>query len=206
MIDVADCVADLAFRLNFKDGTDLAAAGNWVTVTELYEWADEAVQQLAADAALFVTYDTSITVSSGTALYNLPASHVFLLGAWLAGTGLRLTPVRELEALDGTWSATSGAATRCSVDAGKVGTITLYPKPTAGGTLGLLAQQRPATIDATAHTTQLPGVLQDAITYAMLAGARGKESDAAMLDVAAHAEQRLDLYRQVVRHLYGHGQ
>ena len=116
---------------------------------------------------------------------------------------LRITPVRELWALDGTWPATPGPAARCSFDAGSVGTITLYPVPTAGGTLSQVCQEFPA--DGSTELA-LPAVLQDLFSYAMLAGARGKESDSAMPEMAAHFGERVKLYEQIAEHLWGPGQ
>ena len=135
---------------------------------------------------MFPTLDTSITVTSGTAVYSLPASHVFTLQAWLAGAELRITPVRELGAIDSTWPITSGPSTRASFDAGSVGTITLYPNPTVGGTLAQVCEEYPATVSVSASTIALPTVLQDFFAYACLAGARGKESDGMQIEMGEH--------------------
>jgi hypothetical protein len=48
-------------------------------------------------------------------------------------------------------------------------------------------------------------VLQDYFTYAMLAGALGKESEQAMPEMARHYGQRIGLYEQVMDHLWGSG-
>jgi hypothetical protein len=205
-VDLANAVSDVLYRLGFQGAGDIAAAGGYATVSELYQWADEAAKKLAYLAGAFTAWDTSITVSAGTAVYNEPATHVFTIAAWLGSNPLRITPVRELWALDATWPATTGLSTRCSMDAGAVGTITLYPKPTVGGTLGQVIQEFPGTIALGSSTVALPSVLQDYFSYAMLAGARGKESDAAMEDMAEHFEERLRLYEQVIGHLYGPGQ
>lgn len=206
MIDAANCITDVIYRLGFQDATDLDTAGTWVTSTELYQWADEAAQRLAYVSGVFITYDTSITVTGGTAAYSQPASNVFTLAAWLGSNELRLTPVRELSALDATWPATSGPAARASLDAGSVGTITLYPNPTAGGTLNQIAEEYPSTIALGSSTVQLPPVLADWMSYEILAGARRKESDAYQPEMADHFDQRADTYRQIIQHLYGIGQ
>jgi hypothetical protein len=205
-LDVRNALLDAVYRLGLQDLTDLVASGCWVTVAELYQWADEAAKQLSYKAGVFVVNDSSITVVAGTAAYSLPATHVFTVAAWLGTTPLRVTPVRELWALDATWPASTGPASRVSIDAGCVGTITVYPKPTAGGTLSQVCQEFPSAIVEGSTTVALPRVLEDYFTYAMLAGARGKESDAAMPEMAKHFRERMGLYEQVMEHLWGPGQ
>jgi hypothetical protein len=92
------------------------------------------------------------------------------------------------------------------MDAGSVGTVTLYPNPLTGGTVTQVCQEFPAAIVLGASAVLLPTVLGDYFTYAMLAGARGKESEAAMPEMAGHFEQRMKLYEQVIEHLWGPGQ
>ena len=83
LCDVANVVnSDLWFRLGFLSQADMVAA-NWLTVAELYQYADDAAQSLASATALFLTYDNSIGVRAGTAAYPLPAGHIFTESAWL---------------------------------------------------------------------------------------------------------------------------
>jgi hypothetical protein len=179
-------------------------------MADLYQWADEAVKKLSYGVGLFVVYDNSVTVSAGTAIYNLPATHVFtLMAAVIDADGihlLRLTPVRDLWALDAMWEATSGTPARASMDAGAVGTVTVYPTPTAGGTLAQICQEFPGAVAQDSSTLALPTVLQDYFTYALLAGARGKESDSAMPEMAEHFTARMRMYEQLAEHLWGPGQ
>lgn len=205
MIDTSLCVADVLYRLGFKDAADIALTGTWVTVTELYQWADEAAKLLAYRSGLFVTVDATITVVSGTATYALPASHVFTMAAWLATNMLRITSVKDLRALDATWTATSGPATRASFDAAEVGKVVIYPNPTAGGTLTQLAEEMAADIAIGTPTVPLPTVLQDYFSLKMLAGARGKESEGAQLEMAEHYDMRCKMYETLIEHLYGEG-
>lgn len=205
-LDTANSVADVLYRLGFQSAGDIAAAGTWVTVAELYQWADEAAKRLAYESGAFLTYDATITVTSGTAAWTLPAAHVFTVAIWLVAKLLRISTVGELFSLDGVWPATSGASERASFDAAGVGTVTLYPNPTVGGVLSQVCQLFPATIALASSTVALPTVLQDYFSYAMMAGARGKESDAAMPEMAGHFEERMKLYELVIQHLYGPGQ
>jgi hypothetical protein len=209
-VDASVSLADTLYRLGFQGLSDMGAEP-WVSVAELYQHADDAVKKIAYKSGVFLSLDQSITVTAGTAVYELPATHVYtLMAALVPATGspqlLRLTPVRDLWALDGSWSTSSGDAKRCSLDAGSVGTITLYPNPITGGTLAQVAEEYPAQIQAGATTVALPTVLRDYLSYAMLAGARGKESEAAMPEMAKHYQGRLDLYEQIIEHLWGAAQ
>lgn len=205
-LDVSASVGDVLYRLGFQGPADIAQANAWVTAAELYQFADEAAKHLSYKAGVFVTYDASITVLAGTAAYTLPTTHVFTLAAWVGNQPLRMTTVRDLFALDARWGTTTGAPKRASLEAGSVGTITLYPKPTAGDTLGQVCQSHPAALVAGASAVELPSVCQDYFSYAMLAGSRGKESEAGMPEMAAHFRQRMDLYEAVIEHLWGPGQ
>jgi len=204
-LDVAASLADVIYRLGFQGLNDFGAEP-WVSTDELYQFADEAAKKIAYQSGVFLTLDASITVTPGTAVYELPATHVYTLAAALGNAPLRITPVRDLWALDANWAATSGPSTRCSFDAGSVGTISLYPSPTAGGSLNQVCQEFPPQVQAGASAIALPTVLQDFLSYAMLAGARGKESEAAMPEMAAHFAERCALYEQIIEHLWGAGQ
>jgi hypothetical protein len=204
-MDVANSIADIWYRLGFLSQADIDVTGTWVTSTELYQWADEAAQKLAYACGAFTTFDTSITVSSGTPVYELPAANVFTLAAWLGTQNLRFTPVRELRALDATWPVTSGPSTRASLDASAVGSITLYPNPTAGGTLTQIAEEYPATIALGSSTVALPSVFEDWASYAAMGGARLKESDARQEEMGQHFEGRVELYEAIADYLYGTG-
>lgn len=212
-LDVANCLLDVIYRLGFAAANELTST-SWVTTAELYQFADDAEKKLSYEAGLFIVYDASVAVSAGTAVYNLPATHVFTLVAAVIDVSgihlLRASTVGELWALDATWEATNCAAgqapTRSSLDAGAVGTLTLYPIPSVDGTLGQICQEFPGTVEQGQSMLPLPTVLQDYFSYRMLAGARGKESDHAMPEMAAHFQQRCELYEQIGEHLWGPGQ
>jgi hypothetical protein len=205
-MDAQNSVNDVWYRLGFLSLADMTTGTPWVTQTELFDWADEAAKRLAYECQLFATYDTSMTVVAGTSVYNLPATHVFTLLAAVGGRLLRMTSVRDLWALDATWPATTGSPLRCSLDAGSVGTITIYPTPVDGGTLAQVSQEFPPALAVGASQLAVPTVLQDYVSYACLAGARGKESENADQALSQHFKQRMDLYEQVIQHLWGPGQ
>lgn len=210
-LDVQLALNDVIYRLGFASATELNSSESYVTGVELFQFADDEAKRLAARCGIFVTFDTSITVNAGTPQYSLPGNHVFTIAAWLIEATslqiLRPTGVGELFALDGNWSNTSGDARRMSFDAGPIGTITLYPNPVNGGTLEQICQEYPSgTLGPSSSTLLLPPILRDLFSYAMLTGARGKESDAAMPEMVDHFKQRLALYEQVCEHLWGPGQ
>lgn len=209
-LDLSTAVADTYYRLGFTNSSDISTAPAWLTAAELYQFIDDAARKLASAHGLFIVFDNTVDVTAGTAAYSLPAGHVFTVIAWLVPASgpiqfLRLTSARDLWALDANWSTTSGDAVRASGDAAAVGTITLYPNPLTNSTLNLVAQIAPATVTSGAPTISLPAVLQDFFTYAALAGAKRKESDSLDLTMAGHYESRMDLYEQVMAHLWGPG-
>lgn len=209
-MDVANSIADVWFRLGFLSATELATNAHWVTLTELYQFADDAGKRLSYTAGLFAVIDTSIAILAATAAYSLPASHVFTVFAWIVYAGqalqiLRMSSVGQLFALDGNWATTTGDPTRASLDAGGVGTMTLYPNPISAGTLNQICQEFPA-IASGGSTVAVSLAFGDYFSYALIAGARGKESDSAMPEIAAHARARMDMYHQVAQHLWGPGQ
>jgi hypothetical protein len=209
--DVLNCIADAWFRLGFLSAADQATAGNWVTIAELYQFGDDAAKLLARESSVFLSYDNSINVVAGTPQYSLPASHVFTVTAWLVYAGLPLqqlrpTTVGQLFALDANWSTSVGDSVRISLDASSVGICVLYPIPVANSTLDQVLQEYPATVALAESVLAVSPVLQDYFTDALIQGARGKESDSAMPEVAAHMAQRRALYEQVIQHLWGPGQ
>lgn len=206
--DVANSVADVWFRLGFLSATELATNTLWLTLTELYQFGDDAGKRLSRVCGAFLQVDSSIGVVANTASYSLPAAHVFTLLAWIVYAGsiqiLRLTTVGQLLAFDAGWAATTGAPTRASLDAEPVGTITLYPIPNANGTLDQICEEYPAIAQGSSSVAVCP-LLQDYFSYALLAGSLAKESDYAKPEVAAHCAERARLYEAVSAHLWGPG-
>jgi hypothetical protein len=208
--DVANCEADLWFRLGFLSPDDMNVDDRWVTIAELYQFGDDAAKFLARSTSMFLTYDASVAVLAGTAGYALPAGHVFTEGAWLAFAGtppqlLRLTTVGQLFGLDANWATTVGDPSRISLDAAGVGNAVLYPVPIGPATLAQVMEQLPADIVAGASSLPVSPIVQDALTYWLLGAARGKESDSRMQDIADHSKARFDLYLKVFQHLWGSG-
>ena len=239
MVDVSNCIADASYRLGFLNLTELDTGTYWVTPTELYQWADEAIKKLAYKVGLFVVWDASIRINPGTAIYNLPANHVFTVfaalqftlgggfsgGVWggdpwgtqpWGGSSvvpaevmyqlLRITRAVDLWSLDGNWPTSIGNSVRASFDAGSVGTITLYPSPVQAGTLVQICQAYPPDVTASSSQVTAPSIIQDYLSYAQLAGARGKESELADGPMADHYKKRCEMFEQIFEHLYGPGE
>jgi hypothetical protein len=208
--DATNCLNDVWFRLGFMNADDMAVDDRWVTLDELFEFADEAVKRLAYSVGLFKAYDASVAVTAGAAQYTLPDQHVFSVAAWFQSGGavqlLRLSNVAQLFSLDAAWGAKTGAPVRLSLDAGGTGTATLYPSPDSDGTLAQVEQELPHDVTAGASDIPLSPVVQDYFTMAMLATALSKESDHARPEVAAHLSERMRLLEQVFEHLWGPGQ
>lgn len=205
MISTALCISDSWFRLGFLSLVDLNVP-TWVTPAELYQFADDALKRLARVTSIFVTYDTSVVVALGISFCQLPAGYVFADSAWIVGgTQLRITSTADLFALDQAWSLTPGAPRRISFDAAGANRAALYPVPIGSGTLGIVMGAVPATVTSAAPTIAVSPVMADYFTYAMIAGARGKESDSAMPEVAAHIQERMTMYESIFTQLWGKG-
>jgi hypothetical protein len=208
-LNVANCIPDVWFRLGFRSQADMEAASSWVTDAELYQWADDAVKGIARSTLLFLSYDQSTVLLPATAQYPLPAATVLTEGAWALYSAppsvqlLRLTSQAQLTALDATWSFTTGVPLRMSLDAGDIHTATLYPVPGVGGNLALVIELAPADVTAGSAVIPCTGILQDAVSYSMIAGALSKESDYARREVAKHCQERMGLYLAIVKRLWG---
>ena len=129
----------------------------------------------------------------------------FSQGSTFAYALLRLTSVRDLWALDGNWPLTTGNPKRASLDAGSVGTLTLYPIPTVSALLFQICQEYP-NISAIATQLSIPSVLQDHFSYYMMAEAREKESEMRQAEMADHFKQRVAMFEELEDYLWGPGQ
>jgi len=200
-------VADVIQRLLPSLGAYKLADVVFWTEEELYEYADEGIQRLAKATGLFVERDASTTLVAGTALYNLPTRHLSTIHvSLLGGANLRGVSVRDLEALDATWEAATGVVEKFAQDFRGTEQLRLYRNPSTGGTLAVVFHQYPAEIAQATPTLTGPVVLEDYLSWAMLSAARGKEGDAAMPEVAKHAEERIALFEQVFKSYWGQAQ
>ena len=204
------CIADVWFRLGFSGPADIALANRWVTAVELYQFVDDGVKHLANTCALFLEWQHSTdTIASWNEILLL--KQVFTLHAWLVNSNgvrqFRITNIHALNALDSNWTQTFGPPTRISFDALGVNKAALYPTPLLVYRYNQIAGMVPEDITANpvSQTLLVPTILVDYFSMAMIAGARGKESDSAMPEVAIHLTERMKLYDAVIGHLWGTG-
>jgi hypothetical protein len=188
-------------RLGAASWTDL----DWCSQSEVYGWFDEAQSRLA-ELGLFVALETLATEAAVSA-YALPADWLRTIFAAVNASQVRPASVAELQALDSGWAGAVCAAgelpSRYALDAGSLGTLTLYPQPGAVNTLELIDQITPPDITATQTSAPIPSVVSDYFLYFALQRARGKESPNAMPEVAAAAAQMVALLEQAFQTLWG---
>ncbi len=204
--DLSTLEADFLYRM----GTDAWANSSWLTQAELYHYFDEGARRLALALRVFVFRDTSVALVANVAQYAQPAGAIALVHASVSDARLRPASVDELAALDATWQTTPCAPGRkpalYSSDAGPLGTVTVYPLPeaaNAGATLAQIFQGFPPGIAATQTIVPLPAPAADHLAYYAAGRARGKESEGAMPEMAAHFEARVKLYEQVLASYWG---
>jgi hypothetical protein len=202
-VDLANTITNILPTLGATSLADL----DWCTQAELFQWADEAAKRLSHRIGVFVARDTSTKLTAGTAVYPTPTGHVDTIHVTVVPT-TKLLPssVQELASLDSTWPATSGPATRYSMDGGGNGTILVYAIPTAAGVLAVIMHEYLPQIQAGASAIPVCSPVADYFGYTMLAGARRKESDHTMADMADHFDQRVEMYEKVLTHYFGEGQ
>jgi hypothetical protein len=182
----------------------------WLSRTEIYSYFDEAAKRLADRCGIFVERNTDVTLTSGIGAYSMPARWISTLHASISGSRLRPSSAAELEALDPAWPAAAAGTgqqpTRYSLDAGPLGTVTTYPKPSlSGAILATINHVYPLTIVVDSTVIPIPAPVADYFLYFALARARGKQSEAEMPEAVALAEARLELYEQVLTTYYGVG-
>lgn len=202
-INMAQVVSDMWPPLNARSEAD---AIFW-TQAELFTWIDEAMQRLARKVGVFVDYDETLTTTVNTAAYPLPASHIRTIQADVNGKVLRARNVQELEALDSAWpTATSAEPKAFVLDTRGLLELQLYPAPSVpfqSLPIGLSMIKLPASITLANAILSAPPVLQDYFTFSALAGARGKESNASMDEVAAWLRSINDLVVQAAEAIWG---
>jgi hypothetical protein len=200
-------VGELYPRLHATNESTL----QWWTEAQLRQWANEALQQLARGAALFVRRDTSITTVNGTRTYALPARHIATIHAAYDGKPLEPTDRRGLDALDvAADSAVCGAGESperwYEETLGAHAHIGVFPTPSAAATLALIFLQQPELFTSTSSTAPIPRVLKAFIEDYVLAEAWSADSDFAMPELAGHLRQKREMYLNVYRSYWGQGQ
>jgi hypothetical protein len=193
-----DLREDLYPFLNVQDAADLE---DW-TDAELLLWLNQGFERLARKAQVF-TERATVSVTSGSATYSLPARHLGTIHVSLGGSPLRAASRAELDALDDDWKTSAGTVTHYLQDAGAgLGSIRLYKEPQANGTLALIRTFTPAAITA-GTATALPDILADHAFVHALGEARRREGDSAMPETAEVCDQLRGVYEQLAREYWG---
>ena len=131
---------------------DLAEPYGWVD-DDLDAWINEAIREAALRGRLNRGAVT-VSVVAGTASYALSATVDYVHTAKMAANNLALARTRrdELDACAGNWSTATGTPTSFFIENR---TLTLYPIPSASGTLNLVVDLIPSALTS---DSQSPGL------------------------------------------------
>ena len=201
-IDLSNVLVEVAPLLNAAS-TDDADFLFW-TQAELLMFADNAIQAVARKAVLFIATPDPIAFTAGQASAPLPSGAIAVVAASFDDVPLREANVAELEALDDAWDVRQGTPSRWLEDLG-LGSIRLYPAPPVAGALSLTLQSFPPAVNVAQTFVEAPAPFAGFVLEAILAGARGRQSDAMMPEVSEHAGQRVAMYEQLFVGYYGAG-
>ncbi len=201
-VNASTVINDIWPPLNARSEAD---AVFW-TAAQMYEWFSEAAKRLASECGIFVVRDTSITVATGTATYNLPPEHEKTIQCDLAGAVLYPRSVQEIEALDSGWPATTGAVEAFLHDVEGVEKITLYRKPLVGDNgkaIGLVMRVIPDDVTPVLALLEASPFLSEYFTFSLLAEARSIETRAQMPEIAKWLRGLADMMRDAIRGYMG---
>jgi hypothetical protein len=202
--DLTATAAEFLSRAGVLSWADL----NWCTEDEIYGYFDEATQKLA-EMGLFVSSNTQ-TITAAAPQYACAPNWLHSLHVSVNGQQLRPTSVAELVAYDSLWLALicepGELPYRYSLDAGALGTITLYPQPSAAAELETIDHVSAETITPAQTLAPIPSVLSDYFLYFALQRARGKESPYQMPEIAEAAGQACALFEQVFTQYWGNAE
>lgn len=202
--DLTQTAKALLSRLGAVSWSDL----DWLTEAEVFSYFDEAAKRLASLTGAFVERDTSESLASAQTEYACALGWISTIHLSNNGARLRPTSVAELLALDSTWPETPGNPSRYSDDAGPLGTFVVYPQPQtaqAGQALAQIYHRFPLDLSSSQTLTPVPSPVADYFLYFALMRARGKQSESAMPEVAAHAEERCKMYESIFANYYSEG-
>lgn len=183
-------------KLNAESASDLLF---W-SQSELSGWATDALAELARTTGAHIERFASIAVAAGDPTYALPSRLTSIIHISLNDQALRYATVRELEALDADWQATTGTPARYTRERGFT-TVRLYPKPTGSGTLQVIGHTTPES----SSNVRVAAPVLDAVLFRVLAKARAKRGDGAMPDTAQQSSAVVELLVSAIRGIWGEG-
>ena len=207
--DLSATATELLSRCGVVSWTD----ANWFTLAEVCSYFDEAANKLAT-MGLFCAQNTQ-DLTPGTAEYTLGLDWLDTVIASVNGSRLLPSSAADLEALDSNWmsaSCTNGQYPgRYSMDAGPIGTITVYPMPVA---LVPAVTQELETVDFVTAATITPSqtlapinpLLADYFLYWALWKLRGKESPYSLPEIADFAQEKCQQFEAIFAKYWGAGE
>lgn len=191
-------------RLHASTAADLV----WWTEADLRQWANEAIQLLAAQVPVFIRRNIDLNTVNGQRAYALPARHLATLHVTYDDQPLQPTDLALIDARD----AAADAAV-CGVGEvpkrwyedtfGIHSSIGIYPSPSAAETLAILFSQQPALLTSTASTLPIPVAIGAYIQDYVLAKAWAHDSDFSMPELAAHFESKYQMYISLYQSYWG---
>lgn len=203
----AAMLACLYPRLHAASAADLV----WWTEADLRQWANDALQALARGSLLFVRRDSGTVTVQGQRAYGLPTRHLATLHVTYDDRPLGPTDYALLDALNAAADAaaclTGEFPTRWYEDnLGLHASIGVYPSPFEVEVLEILFSQQPELLLSTASTVPIPRCMEAFIADAVLGEAWDHDSDFSMPELAAHFRSKREMYLDVYRQYWGHGQ
>jgi hypothetical protein len=205
MSDVTDNIAEQYARLYAASEADLIISSD-NAMTHLY---DERLKALARDCGCFVKKDTSLTLVSGQAQYELPARHIAAIRVSLPTGLLYPASSMEIEARDSAFATTSGTPTHWYNDKIGLNLLRLYPVPdSSGSVITVIYFEYPEGLDTDGFNTDIPtpNVFSDLLDYEVLSELYSQESDIQLPESARQLKELSRLIREVALSYYGSSQ
>jgi hypothetical protein len=197
-----EIVANIYARLGLNSAAELAPV--W-TFDEVSEYVDDELKRLARDHGLFVRIAPPIATNANQAQYTLPSDCLAVVQAAFNNALLRPATVREAEALDANWTASTAAAPKRWLSDVGADEIRIYETPTGAGTLDLVYLGCAPDVGPTAERGLSPAIA-DLLEFVCVAECRRRESDAQMPEVAQVLDSLAGLYRTAIASYWGGGQ
>lgn len=200
---MAVSVSSLISELWAALGATSEASAVWWDAAELYTWANDTLRRMR-QARIYVE-QTSYTLTSGQQTYTLPSKAAQLLIVAYDGTVLPRFTAKEMDAARQTWRAYAAPEPPESVveAMSAENTFAVVPSPTATlSALLAVTVSLPADVSAGAPTASVPSWMAEPLYLGMLAGARGRDTDGAMPEVAASIERVLSLIERAAAGLF----
>jgi hypothetical protein len=205
MPDVTDNISEQYARLYASSEADMVISSDDAMI-RLY---DERLKALARDVGIFVKVNTSLTLISGQAAYDLPERHIATIRVSLPTGVLYPATTMEIEARDSDFATTSGTPTHWYNDKIGMNALRLYPVPnSSGAVITVVYYQYAEGLDTDGFNTDIPtpNVMSDLLDYEVLSELYAQESDLQIPESAKQLKELSRLIREVLLSYYGSSQ